>query len=42
MAYDVLNHRVILSYDALADGVGVDDVLVELLSTVPAPVESPA
>jgi MoxR-like ATPase len=37
IAYDVLNHRLVLSYDALAEGVSVDDVLVELLSTMPAP-----
>ncbi len=37
IAYDVLNHRVVLSYEALADGVTVDDVLVELLSKLPAP-----
>jgi MoxR-like ATPase len=37
VAYDVLNHRLVLSYDALAEGVTVDDVLVELLSTMPAP-----
>ena len=37
VAYDVLNHRLVLSYDALAEGVSVDDVLVELLSTLPAP-----
>ncbi|HHC07093.1 MAG TPA: MoxR family ATPase [Actinobacteria bacterium] len=37
VAYDVLNHRLVLSYDALADGVTVDDVLVEVLSTMPAP-----
>jgi len=37
VAYDVLNHRLILSYEALADGVTVDDVLVELLTSVPAP-----
>ena len=34
IAYDVLNHRLILSFAAVADGVGIDDVLVELLSTV--------
>ena len=34
IAYDVLNHRLILSFAAVADGVGVDDVLVELLSTI--------
>jgi MoxR-like ATPase len=37
IAYDVLNHRLVLSYEALADGVTVDDVLVELLSKLPAP-----
>ncbi len=37
IAYDVLNHRIVLSYEALADGVTVDDVLVELLSKLPAP-----
>jgi MoxR-like ATPase len=42
IAYDVLNHRIILSFEALADGVGVDDVLVELLSEMPAPRISPA
>ena len=33
----MLNHRLVLSYEALAEGVTVDDVLVELLSTMPAP-----
>ena len=37
IAYDVLNHRLVLSFDAVADGVSVDDVLVEVLTTVPAP-----
>ena len=37
VAYDVLNHRLVLSFDAVADGVTVDDVLVEVLTTVPAP-----
>jgi len=37
VAYDVLNHRIALSFDAVADGVSVDDVLVTLLTTVPAP-----
>jgi MoxR-like ATPase len=37
VAYDVLNHRLVLSFDAIASGVTVDDILVELLSTVPAP-----
>jgi MoxR-like ATPase len=37
VAYDVLNHRIVLSYDAMAEGVTVDDIVVELLSTMPAP-----
>ncbi len=37
IAYDVLNHRLVLSFDAVADGVTVDDLLVELLTTVVAP-----
>ena len=37
VAYDVLNHRLVLSFDAVADGVTVDDVLVEVLTTVEAP-----
>ena len=35
IAYDVLNHRLILSFEAVADGVGVDDILVELLTSIP-------
>jgi MoxR-like ATPase len=37
VAYDVLNHRLVLSFDAVADGITVDDILVEVLTTVPAP-----
>ncbi len=37
VAYDVLNHRLVLSYEALADGVTVDDILVRVLSHVWAP-----
>lgn len=37
IAYDVLNHRLVPSFDAVADGVTVDDVLVEVLTTVVAP-----
>jgi MoxR-like ATPase len=36
VAYDVLNHRLILSFDAVADGVSLDDILVEVLSRYPA------
>ena len=37
VAYDILNARLALSYRALAEGFTIDDVLVELLTTVPAP-----
>ena len=36
VAYDILNARLTLSYRALAEGFTIDDVLVELLTTVPA------
>ena len=42
VAYDVLNLRLVLSYRALADGVTIDDVLVRLLRTVPAPADPAA
>jgi MoxR-like ATPase len=37
VAPDILRHRLVLSYEALAQGVEVDHVLARLLSTVPAP-----
>ncbi len=37
VAPDVLRHRLVLSYEALAEGVEVDHILARLLSTVPAP-----
>jgi MoxR-like ATPase len=37
LARDVLRHRVVLSYEALADDVGPDDVLGPLLAAVPFP-----
>jgi len=40
VAPDVLRHRLVLSYEALAQGVEVDHVLARLLSTVPAPAAS--
>jgi MoxR-like ATPase len=36
VAPDVLRHRLVLSYEALAEGMAVEDVLVRILSTVPA------
>jgi MoxR-like ATPase len=41
VAPEVLRHRLILSYDALAENVTVDDVLVKVLSTVRAPRVAP-
>ena len=34
---DVLRHRLVLSYDALADGVPVDHIVTRVLQTVPLP-----
>jgi MoxR-like ATPase len=34
---DVLRHRLVLSYDALADGVPIDHVITRVLQTVPLP-----
>jgi MoxR-like ATPase len=42
VAPDVLRHRLVLSYEALADGVDVNEVLVRVLSTVPAAAVTPA
>jgi MoxR-like ATPase len=42
VAPDVLRHRLVLSYEALAQGMGVDHVLGRVLSTVPAPRLAPA
>jgi MoxR-like ATPase len=40
-APDVLRHRLVLSYEALADGITPEDVLGRVLSTVPAPRVAP-
>ena len=37
LAPDVLRHRLVLSYDALSDGVSVDSLLERILGAVPAP-----
>ncbi|MCU1498315.1 MAG: putative ATPase, partial [Acidimicrobiales bacterium] len=42
VAPDVLRHRLVLSYEALADGISVDDLLTRLLATVPAPRLTPS
>ncbi|MEO0494765.1 MAG: AAA family ATPase [Actinomycetota bacterium] len=42
IAPDVLRHRIVPSYEALAADVGVELILGRLLSTVPAPMVSPS
>ncbi|MEO6988410.1 MAG: MoxR family ATPase [Aquihabitans sp.] len=42
VAPDILRHRLVLSYEALARDLTVDDVLGRLLSTVPAPRVAPS
>jgi MoxR-like ATPase len=37
LALDVLRHRIVLSYEALADDVTADDVLVQILAAIPLP-----
>jgi MoxR-like ATPase len=37
LALDVLRHRVVLSYEALADDVSPDDILTKILNTVSLP-----
>jgi MoxR-like ATPase len=41
VAPEILRHRLMLSYDALADNVSMDDVLLKLLATVRAPRVAP-
>ncbi len=41
-APDVLRHRLVLSYEALADGTTPEEVLARVLSTVPAPRVAPS
>lgn len=38
MAYDVLRHRLVLSYEALSDNVTADDLLTKILDRIPIPV----
>jgi MoxR-like ATPase len=37
LAFDVLRHRLVLTYEALADGLGADDILRKVLDAVPLP-----
>jgi MoxR-like ATPase len=38
---DVLRHRLVLSYDALADGVPADHIVKRVIQTVPLPQVAP-
>jgi MoxR-like ATPase len=42
LAPDILRHRLVLSYDALADGVGADELIGRILAQVPDDARSPA
>ncbi len=42
VAPDVLRHRLVLSYEALADGVSIDDLLMRILTTVTPPRLAPS
>jgi MoxR-like ATPase len=37
VAYDIINHRLVLSYRALAEGITTEEIVVKVLSTVRAP-----
>jgi MoxR-like ATPase len=41
VAPEVLRHRLLLSYDAIADNVTVDTIITRILSTIPAPHVTP-
>jgi MoxR-like ATPase len=41
VAPEVLRHRILLSYDALANGVGVEEIVRQVLETVPEPRVAP-
>jgi len=42
LAVDVLAHRLVLSYEALADGVTADDLVRRILATMPQPTVAPS
>jgi MoxR-like ATPase len=41
IAPEVLRHRLVLSYDAMADGIAADQIVGQLLAAVPAPTVTP-
>ena len=42
LAADVLRHRLVLSYEALAEDVSADDILTRVLAAIPVPEVAPA
>ena len=42
VAYEVMNHRLVLSYEALADGVEATQIVATILSRTFAPAIAPA
>jgi MoxR-like ATPase len=42
LAVDVLGHRLVLSYEALADGVTAEDLVGRILATMPQPTVAPS
>ena len=38
MAFDVMRHRLVLSYEALSDNVSADDILQKIFDRIPIPV----
>jgi MoxR-like ATPase len=38
MAYDVMRHRIVLTYEALSDNITADDLLKKILDRIPIPV----
>ena len=41
VAADILRHRLVLSYDALADDIPADRIIDRVLATVPLPTVAP-
>ena len=39
MALDVMRHRLVLSYEALSDGISSDAILRRILEYIPAPTQ---
>ena len=38
MAFDVIRHRMVLSYEAMSDGVSADDLIKKIMARIPVPV----